>query len=298
MTQGATRGPVAAPSAGSPKASTITGQPRSPARPGVPTVSQGPKPERSSVVATSTGAVLPKRSSGPSFTSEAKSAAVAPPAPPRLSTQAIEEGNDEKTRVEPLFVRTAQQRGAPEPPAPSKATTTEDTPEPSSARPTHPPPPILDPQDVRALIEQAAAPLERQLREVERRLGEMQRRLDEVERRPAAVGAPAAVASIAPVPSAAPAPRVLSGFPGPVSSPVAATVQAGVATASRPPAISRPVIELAPSVRPVPVETTDALVIDGRRRKLRLALAVVGMLVVVFGGLFAALAESYTHAHP
>jgi hypothetical protein len=118
---------------------------------------------------------------------------------------------------------------------------------------------------MRALVEQATAPLERTIRD-------LQRRLDEVERRP--VPAPVVVA-----PTIAPA--------APLRAPALAQPGHSAARGLDIAAIERSVM-LGPEMR----------AFDGRRRRLRLVLAVVFACLVVFAGLFAALAESYTHAHP
>ena len=57
----------------------------------------------------------------------------------------------------------------------------------------------------------------------------------------------------------------------------------------------RPVLDVAAIERDASIQIDGAL--DGRRRKLRLALTFTLLLLVVFGGLFAALAYSYT-PHP
>lgn len=116
-------------------------------------------------------------------------------------------------------------------------------------------------QTVRTAVEQAVAPLNHVIRD-------LQRRLEEVERRPA----PAPVVMAAPAP---PAPRPIQ--------------PSYVNVAARPidvAAIERSV-SLAPEMREF----------DGRRRRTRLVVAVVFGCLVVFAGLFAALAQSYTHTH-
>lgn len=118
---------------------------------------------------------------------------------------------------------------------------------------------------VRALVEAAFTPLERRLRD-------LQTRLDELERRPA----PAPVVMAAPAPAPSFARAYAPSHPNPVAGPI---------------------LNVAAIERSVKLDS-ELGVFDGRRRRLRLALAVAFGLIVLFGGLFAALAESYTHAHP
>jgi hypothetical protein len=126
---------------------------------------------------------------------------------------------------------------------------------------------------VRALIEQAIAPLERTVRE-------LQQRLQDLERRPttAAVTMPATTAAPAPVAARAFAARQAHASP-------AATMPSGQA------------LDVAAIERTVRLDPEIEAAFSGRRRRLRGTIAVVLLFVVLFGGLFAALAQSYTHAH-
>jgi hypothetical protein len=115
---------------------------------------------------------------------------------------------------------------------------------------------------VRAAVEQAIAPLDGAMRD-------LQRRLEDVERRPA----------IAPVIMAEAAPRAAPmGQPQPGYHPQARAIDLA--------AIERSVA-LGPEMR----------ALDGRRRRTRLVVTVVLACLVVFAGLFAALAQSYSHTH-
>jgi hypothetical protein len=117
---------------------------------------------------------------------------------------------------------------------------------------------------VRSMVEQALAPMDRRMRE-------MQLRLEQLENRP--VPAPAVVAAPAP---AAMYPRTYSN-----------------------PQINRtagPTLDIAAIERSVKLGP-EMDQFNGRRRRVRLALAVAFACLVVFGGLFLALAESYTHTH-
>ncbi|MBV9945565.1 MAG: hypothetical protein JOZ69_01800 [Myxococcales bacterium] len=71
------------------------------------------------------------------------------------------------------------------------------------------------------------------------------------------------------------------------------------AAPSRAPASSLAAIDASAAIL-APGERLDSDVqeLDGRRRRKRMVLGVVALFVVAFGGMFAALAESYTHAHP
>jgi hypothetical protein len=62
------------------------------------------------------------------------------------------------------------------------------------------------------------------------------------------------------------------------------------------PATRAPVLDIATIERTVQLGP-EAASFDGTRRRRRLFVATVVGIVVVFGGLFAALAQSYTHAH-
>jgi hypothetical protein len=157
---------------------------------------------------------------------------------------------------------------------------------PLHAQPTEP---HEDPRAlVRMAVGEALAPVQQAFRDI-------QRRLDELERRPLVV-APAPVAPAPPIgamrPPQATVPGgvVVAGGDLPVSmvpvsvAPIPVTVGS---LAPRP-----PILDIAAIERDVNVNIDGAL--DGRRRKVRLVLTFVLLLLVVFGGLFAALANSYT----
>jgi hypothetical protein len=95
---------------------------------------------------------------------------------------------------------------------------------------------------------------------------ELQRRLEALERR--------SLPAIAMAPTPAPLPSVWSQVPR---------------TPQRPMDVAA--IERSVSSDP------DIHAFDGRHRRLRTLLTVFSVLIVVFGGLFAALAASYTHHH-
>jgi hypothetical protein len=57
-----------------------------------------------------------------------------------------------------------------------------------------------------------------------------------------------------------------------------------------------PAYDLDAILRSVPMDA-DIAAFDGSRRRRRVILRFVIFVLVVFGGLFAALAESWTHAH-
>jgi hypothetical protein len=144
-----------------------------------------------------------------------------------------------------------------------------------------PSPPREDPEArVRAAVAEAVAPLNQTIRE-------LQRRIEELERRP--VQQSAAAFNVLPSGAAAsavePYRQPQASYPGAIAVPVAAP--------SAPAVIARaPEIDLAAIARSGSVDMEGAL--DGRRRRRNLAIKFVVFLVVVFGGLFAALANSYS----
>ena len=124
---------------------------------------------------------------------------------------------------------------------------------------------------MRSMVEQAMAPLERTVRAaVEQAIApldgamrDLQRRLEDVERRPA----PAPVIMAPGVVRAAPMGQPQPSYPQARAIDVAAI--------------------LGPEMQ----------AFDGRRRRTRLVVTVVLACLVVFAGLFAALAQSYSHTH-
>jgi hypothetical protein len=142
------------------------------------------------------------------------------------------------------------------------------------------PQPHEDPRALaRAAVEDALGPVHQAFRELQRRIEELERR---------ATAAAAAAASPA-SPVATSAPLALSSIPAPYR-PAASIAPIPVTLASLAP--RPPVLDVAAIERDSTVSIDGA--IDGRRRRLRIALTFVLLLLVVFGGLFAALAYSYT----
>jgi hypothetical protein len=164
--------------------------------------------------------------------------------------------------------------------------------------PVHHAEPHEDPRAlVRAAVGEALAPVQQAFREI-------QRRLDDLERRPIAVApAPAAPAAVAPA-AAATAPAQYrppqATYPGGNMAPGSLMPAATVSMVPIPVTIASmaprpPILDVAAIERDVNVHIDGA--IDGRRRRLRLALTFTLVLVAIFGGLFAALAYSYA-PHP
>jgi hypothetical protein len=123
---------------------------------------------------------------------------------------------------------------------------------------------------IRAAIDEAMIPVHQALRD-------LVRRVEELEKRPAAAAAPA-------IHAAAPAGRdayrqSMPSYPPPVAAHGALVPQGRT-------------LDIATINRDVHVEVDGA--IDGKRRRRRLAVTVALVLLVVFGGLFGALAYSYT----
>jgi hypothetical protein len=150
--------------------------------------------------------------------------------------------------------------------------------------------PPLDPSAlVRAAVGEALAPVQHAFRD-------LQRRIEDLERRPAA--APAVV-SVAAAPAITPAHAAASAVaaPAPYRPPQATYPGPGVVSLAPIPitvgsiAPRPPLFDVAAIERDASVVIDGAL--DGRRRKVRLALTFVLILLVIFGGLFAALANSY-----
>jgi hypothetical protein len=122
---------------------------------------------------------------------------------------------------------------------------------------------------IRAAIGEAMTPVHQALRD-------LVRRVEELEKRPAAAAAPA-------VHAAAPARdayrQSMPSYPPPVAAHGALAPQGRT-------------LDIAAINRDVHVDVDGA--IDGKRRRRRLAVTVVLVVLVVFGGLFGALAYSYT----
>jgi hypothetical protein len=143
---------------------------------------------------------------------------------------------------------------------------------------------------VRSAVGEALAPVQLAFRDI-------QRRLDDLERRPVTVAA-----SAPPITVPAPMRPPQATYPGGAAAP-GSVVPVSVAPASIVPipvtvasiAPRPPIFDIAAIERDVSIQIDGA--IDGRRRKRRLALTFVLVLLVLFGGLFAALANSYA-PHP
>jgi hypothetical protein len=131
---------------------------------------------------------------------------------------------------------------------------------------------------IRAAVDEALAPVQQTVRE-------LLRRIEELERRPAQPAAPVVtmLPSHAMAPSSEPYRRQQPSYPAAIAVSVAPSPQAG------------PVLNLAAIERDVHVQMDGGL--DGRRRRRRLVWTFVLFVLVVFGGLGAALASSYTPHH-
>jgi hypothetical protein len=137
---------------------------------------------------------------------------------------------------------------------------------------------------IRAAVAEGAAGMlaeaTRLFHSLERRIVELERRTVELEHRPAAV---------------LPAPPPM-GQPAPVRADVMGAVPAAAyapVPVSRAPMPLAPTLDVAQIERDVHVEIDSAL--DGGRRKRRLLILVVVVFLLVFGGLFGLLAQSYSH---
>jgi hypothetical protein len=161
------------------------------------------------------------------------------------------------------------------------------TPPPLPVAPAHVSPPPLAQEPARAYRETAVAPAEdprpiiraaidEAMVPVHQALRDLVRRVEELEKRPAVVAAPA--------PAAGPIVRdayrqSMPSYPPPVTTHSAVLPQAAT-------------LDIAAINRDVHIDMDGAL--DGSKRRRRLALTFVLLLLVVFGGLFGALAHSYT----
>jgi hypothetical protein len=127
---------------------------------------------------------------------------------------------------------------------------------------------LPEPQDdvppiVRKIVEQSTMPLGKAVRELQRRLEALEHR-----------SSLPAIATL-PAPTAPPLPAYWSQTaPAPLQRPI------GVVAINR----------------SVPSDP-DMQALSGRHRRMRALLAVISVLIVVFGGLFGALAASYRQGH-
>ncbi len=151
----------------------------------------------------------------------------------------------------------------------------------------HRPEPQEDPRIfARAVIEEALVPVHNAFRD-------LQRRIEEIERRPLAT---AATVGAAHSPAAATAMATAAALQTPYRAPQETYPGAGGSMAPIPVTLGSraprpPILDIGAIERDTNVVIDGAL--DGRRRKTRLAITFVLLLLVVFGGLFAALAYSY-----
>jgi hypothetical protein len=142
-------------------------------------------------------------------------------------------------------------------------------------------PPAQSREEIQELVRAAVANgVAAVLAETQRIVHGLERRIDELERRPAAAVAP-------PPPAMAPHPR-----PG-ATAPFTAAAPASAIPVHYAPPSRAPVLDLATIERDVHIDVDSAL--DGGRRKRRLVVVVVLFILVIFGGLFAMLAQSYSH---
>jgi hypothetical protein len=131
---------------------------------------------------------------------------------------------------------------------------------------------------VRSVVDDALLPLQRAI-------VESQRRIAELERRPVS-----AAATVLPDAMRAPAAAAPPPYAGAVGAAPARTFAAPAAVAPLAPLLDVQAIE-----RDMPVDFDNPF--DGRRRRRRMGTLFVVALLVLFGGLFALLAESYTPHH-
>jgi len=229
-----------------------------------------------------------------------KVAAPSAPSVPSSSAQGADDSWDgEQTRVEdraaltkPADPRRATLVSSPGPPAVAAETPVAPPALPIAAPPASPvpvPAPAasapsagLTAADVRlivgAIVEDALFPLQRAIAESHLRIAEL-------ERRPLS-----ATAKILPETTLGAA----GAMPAPYASAIAAPARAvGVVPAAIAP--RAPLLDVKGIERDVPIDFDNPF--DGRRRRRRLGALLVVALLVIFGGLFALLAESYTPHH-
>lgn len=141
---------------------------------------------------------------------------------------------------------------------------------------------------VRVAVEEAVAPLRRALRDLEHRV-------EELERRPYAAAIAAPVAARASTQAGPAAAGVAPGLA--VATPPAAVVVAQPAAAAHPvTAPAPPLLDVHAIEHDVSIDV-DLGALDGRRRRRRHVIAFVVLIVLVFGGMFTALAASYMPHH-
>ena len=179
-------------------------------------------------------------------------------------------------------------------PAPAPAPAYAPTPTPAAARPpaAAPSPPGLTAADVRlvvrTLIEDSLGPVQYVLADLQRRMSDLERLAASAQARPAA--APNVVLSPAPPGVAASHSAYASAIAAPAS--LAPNLPPRIAASIAP----APPVDLAAIERDVPY-SLDMRGFDGRARRRRNTILFAVALLVVFGGLFALLADSYTPHH-
>ncbi len=149
--------------------------------------------------------------------------------------------------------------------------------------------PAATAEDLRAIVRAAMG---ESLVPVQQAFRDINRRIEDLERRPA-VTAPAVIAA---APVAAPAAVTPPYRPPQATHPGGSMAPIPVTLGSLAPGPASltpraPILDVAAIERDASVTIDGA--IDGRKRKIRLAITFVLLLLVVFGGLFAALAYSY-----
>ena len=162
--------------------------------------------------------------------------------------------------------------------------------------------PVLSRDEVDTMIKRAVADaVVTVLGEVQRLMHGLERRIDELERRPA----PAPVAPAPPMVAQATAQAAQAAQAAPYMGAPAPRMQ--VTQHGQMSAIPVTQGSLAPSIPHAPLLDVHAIehdmnigfdaALDGRKRKRNLVIVVVILVLVVFGGMFALLADSYAPHH-
>jgi hypothetical protein len=146
---------------------------------------------------------------------------------------------------------------------------------------------------VRATVDEAIGPLQRALQEAQRRAVDLEQRLAAASRAaetpPPAMPTPAAVQPT--VARAAPTTSAASPYALPIVAPARTAVPI---PSSIPPRAQT--LDVAAIERMIPIDV-DISRFDGRRRRRRIVTLFVLLIVAVFGGLGALLAQSYAPRH-
>jgi hypothetical protein len=156
-----------------------------------------------------------------------------------------------------------------------------------------PRPAAVSREDVEAMVRKGVADgVAAVLGETQRLLHALERRIDDLERRPMA----APVAPAPPMVTQAAAARGAAPVARPVYSPASGASAIPVTQGSLIPSMPHaPLLDVNAIERDTNIEMDSAL--DGRKRKRNLAIVTVVIILAVFGGLFAMLAQSYV-PHP